>query len=173
MRHRRISYLAGPRHSPRRQLYMTPSRWWGLTQQVDLSDLSQPPPTRPCQSARHCRQFTTRASSSARRCCARSSHLLRAQFMQIGQSTHRDRLVSGGLEVQPRVGVTLRSHVRCKEIEARTYCGPLFFSAKPHSQTMFMCVSSARAEPLSQKGRPTAELHSRPGAAGGRTSLDK
>jgi len=49
--------------------------------------------------------------------------------------------------------VTLHSHVRYKEIVACTCCGPMFFSVKPYSHTMSMCVASARAEPFLQKLR--------------------
>jgi hypothetical protein len=44
--------------------------------------------------------------------------------------------------------MTSHSHVRYKEILARTSCGPLFSSVKLSSHTMSMCVSSARAEPF-------------------------
>jgi len=46
--------------------------------------------------------------------------------------------------------VTLHSHVHYKEIWARTCCGPLFSSVKPHSHTMSMWISAAPAEPFRQ-----------------------
>ena len=48
------------------------------------------------------------------------------------------------------IGVTLHSHVRYEELQARTCCGFLSSSVKPYSCTMSMCVSIARAEPFRQ-----------------------
>ena len=50
--------------------------------------------------------------------------------------------------------MTLYSHVRYEEIQARTCCRPLFSSVKPYAHTMSMCVSSARAEPFRQTPAP-------------------
>ena len=48
--------------------------------------------------------------------------------------------------------MTLHRHVHYTEIQPRTRSGPLSSSVKPGSQTMSMCVLSARAEPFRSLG---------------------
>ena len=51
-------------------------------------------------------------------------------------------LESGDTTPCGMTGVTSHRHDRYKEIQARTCCGPLFSSVKPHSHTMSMCLWS-------------------------------
>ena len=57
---------------------------------------------------------------------------------------------SGDTNLCRMTGVTLHSHVHCKETEARTSSGPLFCSVKPYSHTMTIRVSSSQKWPPSK-----------------------
>ena len=59
-------------------------------------------------------------------------------------------VLSGDTNPCRMTGVTLHSQVHYEEIQTLTCGGTLFSSVKPHSHTMSVCLSSARAGPFRQ-----------------------